>query len=75
MAERNEMEQWTRAGRRAIENRLLGVLIRPRAFNEDDEEELAALKKLLTDYDRMMADFLPPKFIDQAANDPDRGDV
>ncbi len=75
MADRTEMELWTRAGRQAIEYRLLGVLIRPRAFNEDDDKELAAIRKLLADYDRMMADFLPPGFIDQAANDPDGRDV
>ncbi len=75
MTNRVEMEQWTRAGRQAIENRLLGVLIRPRAFTEDDDKELAALNKLLTDYDRMMVDFLPQGYINQAANDPDGGDV
>ncbi len=75
MADRTEMEQWTRAGRRAIENRLLGVLIRPRAFTERDEKELAAVNKLLTDYDRMMADFLPRGYIDQAANDQGGDDV
>ena len=52
---KTELHELAKAGRTAIEYRLLGVLMRPRAFTEADEREMAAINELIARYDELMA--------------------
>lgn len=50
----NQYRQMIATGRSAIEYRLLGVVIRPRALTPEDRAELDALYILLAQYDELM---------------------
>ncbi len=68
----DEFRELIRLGRQAIEKRLLGILIRPRALAEADKAELEDVKALLSRYDELM----DQKYwytLPQAANDDDWG--
>ena len=57
-------------GRRAIELRLVGILIRPRVLTEADRAELARVEALLAQFNELMSEkywYKPP----EAANDGD----
>ncbi len=64
------MRQLIKSGRTAIEYRMLGVVIRPRALTEADDAELEGLRALLEKYDECMSAYELPNNPDRvAAND------
>lgn len=73
MVTKVELQKMVTAGRTAIEYRLLGVLIRPRALTDADQKELEALKDLMSRYDALMAVCLEKREIPEAANDANGG--
>lgn len=73
MATKVELQKMATAGRTAIEYRLLGVLMRPRALTDADQEELEALKDLMSRYDSLMAICLETPEPPEAANDANGG--
>ena len=73
MVTKVELQKMATAGRTAIEYRLLGVLIRPRALTDADQEELEALKDLMSRYDALMAVCLEKPETPEAANDANGG--
>jgi cytosine/adenosine deaminase-related metal-dependent hydrolase len=73
MVTKVELQEMAKAGRTAIEYRLLSVLILPRALTDADEEELSALKDLMSRYDALMAVCLEKPETPEAANDADGG--
>lgn len=75
MITRTELQGLAKTGRTAIEYRLLGVLMRPRAFTEADEEEMKAIKELIARYDELMAVFLEQPEAPDAATDAKDGDT
>ena len=75
MVNKTELRDMVQSGRTAIEYRLLGVLMRPRAFTEADEEEMKAIKELITRYDELMAVCLEQPDAPNAATDVKDGDT
>lgn len=73
MVTKVELQKMATAGRTAIEYRLLGVLIRPRALTNADQEELEALKDLMRRYDALMAVCLETPEPPEAASDANEG--
>ncbi len=73
MVTKVELQEMAKVGRTAIEHRLLGVLIRPRALTDADQEELEALKDLLNRYDALMSVYLEKPETPEAANDANGG--
>jgi uncharacterized metal-binding protein len=71
MVTKTELQELAKAGRTAIEYRLLGVLMRPRAFTEADEEEMKAVKELIARYDELMAVCLEQVETPKTASDVD----
>ena len=71
MVTKTELQELAKAGRTAMEYRLLEVLMRPRAFTEADEEEMKAIKELIARYDELMAACLEPPEKSEAAGDVD----
>lgn len=69
MVTRTELHELAKAGRTAIEYRLLEVLMRPRTFTEADEEEMKAIKDLIARYDELMAVCLEQPETPEAASD------
>ena len=67
---KKEMTQLIKSGRAAIEYRMLGVLIRPRALTEADDAEMEELSALLEKYNQLMSAHELPDMPDAvAAND------
>jgi cytosine/adenosine deaminase-related metal-dependent hydrolase len=67
---KKELRQLIKSGRAAIEYRMLGVAIRPRALTQTDDAELRALRALLKKYDELMSAHELPNIPDTvAAND------
>ncbi len=67
---KEEMRQLIKSGRAAIEYRMLGVVIRPRALTAADDAELEGLRALLEKYDEFMSAYELPNIPDRvAAND------
>jgi hypothetical protein len=75
MVTRTELQELAKAGRTAIEYRLLGVLMRPRAFTEVDEAEMNAIKELIARYDELMAVLLEQPGVPDVATDAKKGDA
>lgn len=50
-----KMCKYIEAGRTAIESRMLGIIIRPRASTETDEAEMASLYALYKQYNALMS--------------------
>lgn len=73
MVTKVELQKLAKAGRSAIEYRLLGVLIRPRALTDADQTELAALKDLMSRYDALMSGCMEMPETAEAANDANGG--
>lgn len=69
MITKTELQELVKAGRTAIEYRLLGVLMRPRTFTEADEAEMRAIKELIARYDELMAVCLEQPETPEAASD------
>lgn len=74
MVTKAEMRELVKAGRTAMEYRLIGILIRPRALTKADEDELEAVKDMIKRYDELMAPYFEQPATPEAANDNDEGE-
>lgn len=70
-----KMLELIKAGRSAIEYRMLGVSIRPRTMNDADHTEMNALTALLKNYNALMAEYEGKHATICAANDADKGKI
>lgn len=67
---KEEMSRLIKSGRKAIEYRMAGVAIRPRALTEADEAEQEWLSALLEKYDALLSAYELPDIPNmEAAND------
>lgn len=64
-----DLPRMVSAGRDAIENALLKVVIRPRVLNDADQAELNELYALLAKYNELMAKHERISMTTEAAND------
>lgn len=65
---RAQMRKLIKSGRLAIEYRMLGVIIQPRALNEADHAEMEQLTALLMTYNELMTVPEKPAAAAHAAN-------
>lgn len=63
-----EFQVLVKAGRSAIEYRILGILSMSRSLNEADESEMDGLTALLDKYDELMKVSIPHDITATAAN-------
>jgi hypothetical protein len=67
--------QLIKAGRSAIEYRILGVILRPREMIDNDYQKIDGLHALLKNYNQLMSEFEQQHSIRDAANDADGGNI
>ncbi len=73
MITRKKMQGFIKAGRTAIEYRMLLILIRPRVSTAADDAEMEEMSELLRKYNAFMAEYEEPKLPLNAANDENGG--
>ena len=70
MVSKEEMNKLIQAGRTAIEYCMVSVVVRPHTLTEADQAELAELKVLAEQYQRLVGKYEQPGLPDaSAAND------
>lgn len=70
MVTTEKMNQLIQAGRTAIEYCMVGVVVRPQTLTEADQAELAELKALAEQYQKLVGKYEQPGLPDaSAAND------
>ncbi|MGA8864347.1 MAG: hypothetical protein WBM09_11680 [Gallionella sp.] len=73
MITRKKMQGLIKAGRSAIEYRMLLILVRPRASTQADDAEMEETSALLRKYNALMAEYEEPKPPSISANDENGG--